>query len=182
MNHTLTMAEQAMRSRRYAEAIVLFDSHLEKSPSDLKPLLQVGICHLLNRSEDVFLHIYRVAAAIVDKTEKLSEDVKRLWKQYGVLVKKVTATAVLVSTVATTMSACTSSHKYSGGVYLDEPDAGQTSSHKYSGGVFLDSSSVDGSLDADLEGGAPEDVFTSAHRYSGGVYLDSAAISDEDAH
>ena len=125
-----TRAEALMRRRRFAEAIPLFERHLRDRGRDLPALLKLGICHLLNRSERAFLDIYERARRIVARLKKMPADVARLWAQYGDLVKRVTATALVLGATATAYSG----HRYSAGV---RPKPVPTkSAHKYSGGVY----------------------------------------------
>jgi hypothetical protein len=141
-------AEALMRAHRYDEAIAGFQVRLADDPNDLTALLRMGLCHLLNRSEAVFLKIYHQVEAIIQQLGEVPERVGKLWFQYQKLVHSVTAAAA----VAGGMAATTACH--------DDT----TSSHKYSGGVYLGSAGVDG-----------QDTITSSHRYSGGVYLDAGS-------
>jgi hypothetical protein len=153
-DHTIAeAAESLMKAHRYDEAIAGFELRLADDPNDLAALLRMGLCHLLNRSEAAFLEIHQRAEGIIRQLGEIPERVGRLWSQYQQLVHSVTATALVVGGMAAT-TACsddaTSSHRYSGGVYLDagpadanEQDA-MTSSHRYSGGVYLDAGSAGG--------------------------------------
>jgi len=157
---TLALAEERMRQRRFSAAISLFEQHLETSPGDLTALLRLGICHLLNRSEDVFRAIYDRAEKLIQQMKSVPEDVGHLWEQYRALFLKVSATPLILGVMA--LSSCSdqqSAHKYSGGVYkkaepakteevTDKQQTPQveqpkekakppvTSSHRYSGGVY----------------------------------------------
>ena len=124
-------AEALMKRRRFAEAIPLFDQHLRDHGRDLPALLKLGICHLLNRGEQAFLDIYQKARRIVANLKKMPADTARLWAQYGDLVKRVTATALVLGATATAYSG----HRYSAGV-SPKPVPSQ-SAHKYSGGVYV---------------------------------------------
>lgn len=157
---TLTQAEERMRLRRFSDAIPLFEQYLEASPGDLKALLRLGICHLLDRSEEVFRSIYHRAEELIQQMKSIPEDIGHLWQQYRALFLKISATPLILGVVA--LSSCSeqqSAHKYSGGVYKkaepakteevtdkeqtpqaeepkEEAKPPVTSSHRYSGGVY----------------------------------------------
>ena len=57
-NELLRSAEELLRERRFGEAIEAFHLHLEEEPRDVKALLELGICHLLNGSRQAFHRIY----------------------------------------------------------------------------------------------------------------------------
>jgi len=97
-----TQAEALMQEQRFGEAIAAFDAHLARRPSDAKALLQLGICHLLQRSEQVFLDIYHRAGRLLSALDAIPAEVARLWRLYRSLVAKVTATALVTSTVGLT--------------------------------------------------------------------------------
>jgi len=44
----LSYALGCLEAHRYDEAIGFFETYLKERPDDLKALLQLGICHLLN--------------------------------------------------------------------------------------------------------------------------------------
>jgi hypothetical protein len=89
-------AEQLLQEQRYGEAIEGFSSHLRAEPDDPEALLQLGICHLLNRSEPEFLAIHDRAAQTLGDSSELPGRLSRLWALYRSLVAKVTATALVV--------------------------------------------------------------------------------------
>ncbi|MBW2523898.1 MAG: tetratricopeptide repeat protein, partial [Deltaproteobacteria bacterium] len=93
-------AEQLMREHRFAEAIMALDQHLSSEPDDARALLQLGICHLLNRSEGEFAAIYRRAEAMVARLSPPPSDVSRLWALYRSLAAKVSTTALVLSAAA----------------------------------------------------------------------------------
>jgi hypothetical protein len=93
-------AEQLLQEQRYGEAIEGFSEHLRRAPDDPEALLQLGICHLLNRSEKEFLAIHERASRVLDATPVLPGAVSRLWTLYRSLVAKLTATALAVGAVA----------------------------------------------------------------------------------
>ncbi|RLB64446.1 MAG: hypothetical protein DRI90_04570 [Deltaproteobacteria bacterium] len=97
-----TRGEELMQEQRFADAIEAFDGHLVREPTDPKALLQLGICHLLDRSEQTFLDIYRRAGRLLGTMERIPAEVSRLWTLYRSLVAKVTATALVTSTVGLT--------------------------------------------------------------------------------
>jgi len=165
-------AERLMRAHRYAEAIRVFESRLADDPSDLGAMLRMGLCHLLDRSEPAFLAIHARATALIRELGAVPRQTEELWSHYQRLFKLVTATALVVGGMVSAVGCdkeSTSSHKYSGGVYV-EPDAA-------TGGAPTDASGPDGDAATDAasapDGDASTDA-TSAHRYSGGVYLDAA--------
>ena len=156
----LTAAEGLMRRRQFGEAIPLFEECLADAPDDLGALLRLGICHLLNRSEDLFLAIYRKAGALLARIERAPDDVRRLWAQYQALAKRVTATAVVLGTIA--VAGCASAPG-PGAEGAAKPPV--TSSHKYSGGVYQEPAKEENKEQP------PASPPFSAHRYSGGVYV-----------
>ena len=166
---TETDAERLMRAHRYAEAIRGFESRLADDPSDLGAMLRMGLCHLLNRSEPAFLAVHARATALIRELGAVPRQAEGLWSHYQRLFQLVTATALVVGGMASAVGCdeSTSSHKYSGGVYV-APDAA-------TGGAPADASDGDAATDAASapDGDAATDA-TSAHRYSGGVYLDAA--------
>ena len=149
-------AAEAMKAGRLGDAILLYEKCTTASPDDLKSLLHLGICHLLNRSEALFLSLFEEAKALRARLGHIADDVQRVFSQYEGLVKKVTAAALVMGTVAVASSGCGSAHKYSGGVY-DELDATAHSS---------DSATDDA-------GPSDSDTVSSAHRYSGGVAFET---------
>ena len=149
-------AAEAMKVGRLSDAISLYEKCTIASPDDLKSLLHLGICHLLNRSEDIFLSVYEKAKALRARLGQIADDVARVFSQYEGLVKKVTAAALVVGTVTTVSSGC-SSHKYSGGVHTP-----------------LDAATADSDSATDDAGVSDSDTDTvSAHRYSGGVAFET---------
>jgi len=163
-------AERLMRAHRYADAIRGFESRLADDPSDLGAMLRMGLCHLLDRSEPAFLAIHARATALIRELGAVPRPAEGLWSHYQRLFQLVTATALVVGGMASAVGCdneSTSSHKYSGGVYV-EPDAA-------TGGAPADASDGDAATDAAAapDGDAATDA-TSAHRYSGGVYLDAS--------
>src|ERR1035437_203696 len=84
-------AEQRMRQRDFAAAIELFDRHLAKERQDLRAMLEMGICHLLNGAEEPFRQIHRQASVLLSQARDLPADVARLWEQYNGLFRKVSS-------------------------------------------------------------------------------------------
>ncbi len=161
--NTLVRAETAMKDNRYGDAIDLFTAHLDTEPGDLKALLHLGICHLLNRSEPIFLFIYDEAVKLKQTLGEIPKDVSRIFAQYEGLVKKVTAAALVVGTMSA--AGC------------GDDNDGPFSSHKYSGGVNL---SPDAAASSDEENeDVGTDTVTSAHRYSGGVALNPVVLDPQ---
>jgi hypothetical protein len=92
-------ALNAMENARYDEAISLFQAQLIKRQDDLKSLLQLGFCHLLNRSEKMFLSVYKQARALKHRLGEIADDVRRLFLSYENWVKKLTATTIILASV-----------------------------------------------------------------------------------
>lgn len=116
-NELLKSAEELLRERRFGEAIEAFQLHLEEEPRDVKALLELGICHLLNGSRQAFLRVYEEASRFLKGAKELPGDVARLWKQYRGLFKKVTAAALIVGVTALASTDLRASgHRYSAGV------------------------------------------------------------------
>ena len=74
-----TQAAELMQEQRFADAVEAFDGHLVREPTDPKALLQLGICHLLDRSEQIFLDIYERVARLIGTLEQIPAEVVRLW-------------------------------------------------------------------------------------------------------
>ena len=131
MTHSKDIQMEAasyMKAGRFPEAIPLLEQCVAIDPMDLKSLLHLGICHLLNRSEKVFLSIFEEATQLKSRLKEIPPDVLRVFTQYESLVKKVTATALVLGTVTAAASGCgLSAHKYSGGVYVP-PDTAKIQS------------------------------------------------------
>ncbi len=161
-------AEALMKKRRFPEAIALFDEHLQGRPDDLIALLEMGICHLLNTSEDAFLAIHRRAADLIAALRNLPGDVSLLWSQYNALVKKVAATALVLGSVAAggCENGASSSHKYSGGVYKNTQLTQEVAQNEAQPTTRPQGKSV--KAGKDTQGARPN---VSAHRYSGGVAM-----------
>jgi hypothetical protein len=198
----LASAEELMRARLFGEAIGAFDAHLRDYPDDLRALLKVGICHLLNRSERMFVAIHQRAQALLARLREVPRDIARLWRTYNSLLAKVTATALLVGvgTLAGCGDGC-SAHRYSGGVYKppveeqqQKPEAAPESEkpkpqvpfsgHKYSGGVYEGPEQKPAEKKGETEkkedpAVEEEKKPVSSHRYSGGVYLEPRAGSPQ---
>lgn len=172
MQQRLILARACLEAHQYGEAIDHFEAYLEKHPDDLKALLQLGICHLLNRSERLFLRTYEQARQLKERMAAVPADVLRTFAHYESLVRKVTATALVLGTVAASAAGCASSHKYSGGVDWDA-DIGDlptdTQSSVQDAGATDSQPGGTEATPSDTEG----DTATSAHRYSGGVALDT---------
>jgi len=110
------------------------------------------------------LRIYGQAKRLKTRLAAVPEDVVRTFLYYESLVKKVTAAALVLSTVAAGAAECTSSHKYSGGVDFDAGVEGSTADSQTSedtGTGTVESTDTQG------------DTVSSDHRYSGGVALDT---------
>jgi len=114
-------AEDLMRQHRLSAAIDTFQAHLQHEPDDLRALLEMGVCHLLNGAEDVFLSIYQRAAQAIGAVGDLPASLARLWKRYGRLAAKVAAAAVVIGSLSAPAYGQSSGHRYSGGVYVAPP-------------------------------------------------------------
>jgi len=106
-----TKAEALMKQRRLGEAIEALRRHLADEPGDLRALLELGICHLLNGSEEWFLAIRERARRALAAAGRTPAGVARLWRQYEALFRKVTATAVVLG--AMTAAGCESASQQS---------------------------------------------------------------------
>jgi len=166
----LAAAARAMRGRRFAEAVDLLESHLSDVPDDLEAMLQLGICHLLGRSERAFLRIHDKVSAIVEAAGELAERVARLWAHYRSLVRKVTAAGLVMG--AATLSSCNthSAHRYSGGVFQEPAPKPTTERPAEEDSAKADAAKKD-ALDDGTDAVKPRPPRPiSSHRYSGGVY------------
>jgi hypothetical protein len=164
-SETIASAERAMKRRRFAEAIGLFDAHLEEQPGDLEALLKVGICHLFNRSERTFMMIHRTAGRAVAALRRVPERLSRLWERYDALFKKVSAAALIMGSAA--LTGCSeeySGHKYSGGVEKAPVVRPAAKSKDEGAGP---AAPADEPKQKEIQ--KPKPTF-SAHRYSAGVY------------
>ena len=174
-------ARQSMQQRLYTKAITLYDEHLEGQPDDLRSLMEVGICHLLNGSEEAFLYIHQSMKAVISKNAPLTDENRELWDYYLSLVRKVTATALVIGSVAVT--GCQgegkpsfSGHKYSGGVQMSpEPPVQQKAEDNQSSST-TNTTSVNSIV-------TPTNAkpHFSAHRYSGGVYMQKKRVQTENS-
>jgi hypothetical protein len=93
-------AEQLLREHRYEEAAASFAEHLGTHPDDARALLELGICHLLNRSESEFLAVHARAERKLRAAKELPSELARLWSYYRSLVAKLGAAALAASAVA----------------------------------------------------------------------------------
>ncbi len=175
-------ARQAMQQRQYATAIVLYDKHLEKQPSDLRSLMEIGICHLLDGSQAVFLHIRNTMTAVIAKNGPLEGENRELWDYYLSLVRKVTGTALVLGSLA--VSGCKendptfSGHKYSGGVQMPlRPPVQQQENTQAESQTNATASAAQ--ADKSITEPPGTNSYMSAHRYSGGVYLEKTRVPQE---
>ncbi|MBU1536097.1 hypothetical protein KKF84_12305 [Myxococcota bacterium] len=171
-NNILHDAESAMKARDFKQAIALFEAHLSNHPDDIKPMLQLGICHLLTNSTGAFTAIYSRVAALFLDLGQIPSELKELWGKYGALAKKAGATALIAGTVMSSAatSGCGkphSAHKYSAGVYK-EPKP-----------MTVDKMNTEQTTPGEPK--EPQDSMAqpekppmkySLHRYSGGAYID----------
>lgn len=174
-------ARQAMQERRYPAAIASYDEHLEQHPEDLRSLMEVGICHLLNGSEQAFLYIHRSMAAAIARKGPLHGKDGELWEYYLSLVAKVTATALVIGTAsgceAKESQPAFSGHRYSGGVQL-APKLADLAAAATNGpaGAATNAPAPGSVVSTNKPSGQPAStnkprpVF-SGHKYSGGAYL-----------
>jgi hypothetical protein len=89
-----------MKARRFGEAIAVFEAHLAEWPDDVRALLRLGLCHLLDSSEETFVAIHGRARALIEKLREVPTDLARLWAHYQQLLRKVSATALVVGAMA----------------------------------------------------------------------------------
>ena len=163
-------AEALMRQRRFDEAIAVFEEHLRRHGDDLRALLELGICHLLNRGEEAFLRIGRRASRLLAALGEVPGDVRRLWSQYNDLARRVTATALVVGAV--TLPSCSnpnSGHKYSGGVYKPPVKVVKADQPAQAGEAQPAAPTTQQAIAKPKP--KPMPTTFSAHRYSGGVRL-----------
>lgn len=118
----LATAEALLVQRNLRDAVRFFRIHLAHNPNDLRALLKLGICHLLNGSEQAFRNIHDRAARAMGRLAHVPADLARLWARYQSLFVKVTAAALVIgSTTLVTMAEGRtrrySGHRYSGGVH-----------------------------------------------------------------
>ncbi len=172
-------ADRAMQSRRFGEAIALYEQRLTVVPTDLAALLKLGICHLLNRSERRFLEIHAQAQSLRAALPSVPAEVNALWRKYEGLAVKVTAGAMVIGGLA--MAGCSQPVENAGtpasptqkptapGVATSaapvRPVSPPVSSHRYSGGVYIPA------IPNDAMQPPTNKPSTSSHKYSGGVYL-----------
>ena len=96
----LVLAERQMQERRLEDAIRSFRLYLRGNPNDLRALLQVGICHLLNRSEGEFLKVHQKVRTVAARIRRLPDAIARMWDVYGSLAAKVVAATVVIGALA----------------------------------------------------------------------------------
>ncbi|MBN2340415.1 MAG: hypothetical protein JXX29_00565 [Deltaproteobacteria bacterium] len=210
MPHSMQLFEeavQAMKAHDYSSAISLFEQKRQQMPEDLNTLLHLGICHLLNHSETAFLTIHEEAKKLRSRLAHIPEHVAEVFAQYEGLVRKVTATAVLVGTVTGAACGICSGHNHSdeGTQENDEKPAVEESAQSTeapdtSASSNTDSAAIEPSApNSDSastdnaaapkpdpeENAAPAAVKpahsgnpVSAHKYSGGVYLKPKKADD----
>jgi hypothetical protein len=168
-------ADQFMQSRRFAEAISLYETQLAIMPNDVATLLKLGICHLLNRSQQRFLDIYAQAQSLLAGLPVVPDEVSALWRKYEGLVVKVTAGVLVVGGLSLTGCGASSNQAVPGKPPESQAPAAGTgaapsveppiSSHRYSGGVYIRP------IEIDKPNPLPATPPSSSHKYSGGVYL-----------
>ena len=148
----LERADLLLREHRFGEAISGYEARLAAEPRDLAALLKLGICHLLNRSEEEFLRIFQVARERVSATSELSGDLQGLWNKYQGLAGRVTAGALVLGSLAAT--GCTAA---------ETPE----STHK----PTTEATAVPTTTVAPPPRQNPQEPPYTGHKYSGGVYL-----------
>jgi hypothetical protein len=182
---SLTEAETLMKQHRVSEAIELFEGHLRAQPDDTRALLKLGVCHLLNGSEEAFLTIYDRARRTLERLRDIPADLARLWDKYRSLMVRVTASALIVGGAAT-LPGCTKSGSEPSpqpGATQPGDTAGQTvpapqiaDAAPQPDDTHLSAKEIDAApLPPDAAPKAKADAGTtkpaSMHRYSGGVYM-----------
>lgn len=131
----LSEAEALMAERRFDEAIAAFEMHLAAEPQDLKALLKLGICHLLNRSRGAFLEVHRRAEKVIARMGTLPADVAGLYELYRGLLVRVGAASMIAGTLVLNQG-CAESQSLGEALF----PAAKTDSrpqHRYSGGVRI---------------------------------------------
>jgi len=94
-------AERLMQERRLDEAIRLFRLVVDGHPGDLQALLELGLCHLLNRSERAFLKVHQRVRCLVGRIRVLPERLARLWALYGTLAARAGVSVLVMGTLST---------------------------------------------------------------------------------
>jgi len=148
----LKRADLLLREHRFSEAISGYEMRLATEPRDLAALLKLGICHLLNRSEEEFLRIFQVAGERVSATAELPGDLQSLWNKYQGLAARITAGALVLGSLAAT--GCTAA---------ETPE----STHK----PTTEATAVPTTTVAPPPRQNPQEPPYTGHKYSGGVYL-----------
>lgn len=90
-----------MEEHRFGEAADELGRYLREHPDDPQALLQLGICHLLNRSEGEFFAIRLRAERLLARHAPPTPEVTRLWALYRSLAAKVTTAALALGATAT---------------------------------------------------------------------------------
>jgi hypothetical protein len=94
------VADRLMEERRFADAIPAYEERLDADSTDLVALLKLGICHLLNRSENRFLKIYLQGKERFATLSDLPAETAALWRKYEGLAVKVTGGAMVLGSLA----------------------------------------------------------------------------------
>lgn len=164
-----------MKARRFGEAIAAFEAHLAEWPDDVRALLRLGLCHLLDRSEETFVAIHGRARALIEGLREVPADLARLWAHYQQLTRKVSATALVVGVMA--LPACQSQARAPAKSL--PPAAADASAVAATPAKPLPPGAADAGVTADrwrphvkYSGGVRPHPIRPSHRYSGGVYMD----------
>ncbi|HCF61416.1 MAG TPA: hypothetical protein DFS52_25890 [Myxococcales bacterium] len=138
-----------MAERCFTESIAAFELHLAAEPQDLRALLKLGICHLLNRSRGAFLDVHRRAEQVIARIGTLPADVVQLYELYRGLIVRVGAASLVAGTLVLNQG-CTESKLADAGAAAapagEGADAGRIEhrpQHRYSGGVRLERQAPD---------------------------------------
>lgn len=173
----LERAERAMKERRFAEAIDAFHLRLRDDPEDLRALLEMGICHLLNRSERVFVAIHRKAGEIIRRIGGVPAHVATLWERYEALLRRVSAAALVMGAVVVSPACKGRGDGEPETLPLPPPPAATAVEDAAAAPPAEDVAPppveiAEPSLDALVSpvDEAGEEPAVSAHRYSGGVF------------
>lgn len=165
-------AEKLMKQRDFSGAVNVLSAIMEDEPENIKVMLKLGICHLLNRSEENFLLIYEKAERIISSMKEIPENITHLWTQYKGLIAKVTAASLVIgSTVVSTGCDKGSAHKYSGGVYKPTKKENITEAKENNVETEKPKEASTESTEEKEIINTPEMKTISCHRYSGGVFI-----------
>ena len=173
-------AEQLMKEHRFADAARELSERLGQQPDDPQALLELGICHLLNRSEAEFLRIGARAERIIAALESPPARVSRLWSLYRSLAAQVTTAALTLGAVGA--MGCDRTTPPADVTAEPTPTVSTAADQPATGAPADDPSGVGGAAEPTAEPSAQDESAAPtataaatttqvrpAHRYSGGV-------------